>query len=276
MSPTPYQQRLNPYIQRMVEDMQVRNLSPKTIDAYTYHVDKFCCHFGKPAEQLGPDEIHQYQVYLVNQKKVSWSSFNQAVCGLRFLYEITLGKPWAVRHIPFGKRSKKLPTVLSDQEASRLLACVENPKHQAVLLTCYAAGLRLAEATHLRVADTTTEKLGATSYPAPPPPRVIDLLRKYTPKCMSWHRVSQQVKSVLSRILLCRTSVLRGHLYECPQCGSHGNMYNSCTDRHCPQCVGARRADWLAKTQQLLLPGVNYFQVVFTLPDRFSPLILGR
>jgi hypothetical protein len=105
---------------------------------------------------------------------------------------------------------------------------------------------------------------------------VIDLLRKYTPKCMSWHRVSQQVKSVLSRILLCRTSVLRGHLYECPQCGSHGNMYNSCTDRHCPQCVGARRADWLAKTQQLLLPGVNYFQVVFTLPDRFSPLILGN
>ena len=64
MSPTPYQQRLNPYIQRMVEDMQVRNLSPKTIDAYTYHVDKFCRHFGQPAEQLGPEEIHQYQVGL--------------------------------------------------------------------------------------------------------------------------------------------------------------------------------------------------------------------
>ena len=73
---TPYKQRLNPYIRRMVEDMQVRNLSPRTIDAYTYHVDKFCRHFGKPAEELGPDEIHQYQVYLVNEKKVSWSSFN--------------------------------------------------------------------------------------------------------------------------------------------------------------------------------------------------------
>ena len=105
---------------------------------------------------------------------------------------------------------------------------------------------------------------------------MIDLLRKYTPKLMSWYRVSPQVKSVLSKILLCRTSVLRGHLYECLQCGSRCNVYNSCTDRHCPQCSGARRGDWLTKTQPLLLPGVNYFQVVFTLPDRFSPLILGN
>jgi hypothetical protein len=105
---------------------------------------------------------------------------------------------------------------------------------------------------------------------------VIDLLRKYTVTFMIWYRVSQQVKSVLSKILLCRTSVLKGHLYECPQCGSRCNVYNSCTDRHCPQCSGARRADWLTKTQELLLPGVNYFQVVFTLPDRFSPLILGN
>ena len=73
---TPYKQRLNPFIRRMAEDMQLRNLSPSTIDAYTYHVDKFCRHFGKPAEQLGPDEIRQYQLYLVNEKKVSWSSFN--------------------------------------------------------------------------------------------------------------------------------------------------------------------------------------------------------
>ena len=58
---TPYNRRLNPYIARMVEDMQLRNLSPSTIDAYTYHVDKFCRFFGKSAEELGPDEIRQYQ-----------------------------------------------------------------------------------------------------------------------------------------------------------------------------------------------------------------------
>ena len=132
---TPYNRRLNPYIARMVEDMQLRNLSPSTIDAYMYHVDKFCHFFGKPAEQLGLEEIRQYQLYLVNEKKASWSSFNQAVCGLRFLYEVTLAKPWVVCHIPFGKRPKRLPTVLSDQEAARLLQCVTHPKQRSVLLT---------------------------------------------------------------------------------------------------------------------------------------------
>ena len=105
---------------------------------------------------------------------------------------------------------------------------------------------------------------------------MIDLLRKYTPKLMSWYRVSQQVQSVLSKILLCRTSALKGRVYECPACGGRCHVYNSCTDRHCPQCAGARRADWLAKTRELLLPRVDYFQGVFTLPDRFSPLILGN
>ena len=128
---TPYQRRLNPYIQRMAEDMQLRNLAEATIDAYTYHVDKFCRHFGKPADQLGPEEIRQYQLYLVKEKKVSWSSFNQAVCGLRFLHEVTLQRPWEVRHIPFGKRPKKLPVVLSDEEASRLFECLHNSKHRS-------------------------------------------------------------------------------------------------------------------------------------------------
>jgi hypothetical protein len=74
---TPYKKRLNPYIQRMAEDMQLRNLAESTIDAYTYHVDKFCRYFGKAADQLGPEEIRQYQLHLVNERKSSWSSFNR-------------------------------------------------------------------------------------------------------------------------------------------------------------------------------------------------------
>ena len=105
---------------------------------------------------------------------------------------------------------------------------------------------------------------------------MIDLLRKYTPKLMSTYRVSQQVKSVLAKILLCRTPALRGHVYECPECHGRCKVYNSCTDRHCPLCCGARRATWLEKTCTLLLPGVSYFQVVFTLPDKLAPLILGN
>jgi hypothetical protein len=89
-------------------------------------------------------------------------------------------------------------------------------------------------------------------------------------------RLASQVKNVLSRILLCRTPTLKGHLYECPECHSECNMYNSCVDRHCPLCSGARRADWLEKTQKLVLPKVTYFQVIFTLPGELSGLILGN
>ena len=184
---TPLERRRNPFVNRMAEDMQIRNFAASTIDSYTWHVDKFCQHFGKMPDELGLEEIRQYQIYLVNEKRSSWSSFNQAVCGLRFLYEVTLGKPWAIQHIPFGKRPKKLPVVLSDQEASRLIECTENPKHRAVLLTCYAAGLRLAEATHLKVVDIDGQRAqiritsgkGSKERRVPASPRLLDALRDY-------------------------------------------------------------------------------------------------
>ena len=210
-----------------------------------------------------------------------WSSFNQAVCGLRFLYEVTLGKSWAVRHIPFGKRPKKLPTVLSDQEASRLLQCLKHPKHRAVLLTCYAAGLRLAEATHLRVADLDGQRAqiritngkghkerdqpGVPAGRCPPAsPRLLQELREY----WKLRRPGNYLfPGKTADVPLSATTVQKA----CKLA-----VAKACTDRHCPQCSGARRADWLQKTRELLLPGGNYFQVVFTLPDRFSPLILGN
>jgi len=105
---------------------------------------------------------------------------------------------------------------------------------------------------------------------------VIDLLRKWTPGYFRQNNVHPQVKSVLSKIGLCRTATLRGHLYQCNDCGQQTNVYNSCTDRHCPQCGGARRADWMDKSAEVLLPGVPYFQVIFTLPDKLSALILGN
>lgn len=108
------------------------------------------------------------------------------------------------------------------------------------------------------------------------PLRVIDLLREHTPSLLRSRAVAQQVKSTLAKVLLCRTATLKGHVYECPSCRSRKHVYNSCGDRHCPQCSGARRADWLAKTSELVLPKINYFQVVFTLPDKLSSLILGN
>ncbi len=89
-------------------------------------------------------------------------------------------------------------------------------------------------------------------------------------------KLSAHVESTLMRIGFCRTAAMNGRKYECPGCSSQVNLYNSCTDRHCPSCMGARRADWVDKTSQLIRPNIEYFQVVFTVPDKLSPLILGN
>lgn len=184
---TPYQNRLTPLVKRMAEDMLVRNFSPSTINTYTYQVDRFQKHFDKPIEELGEEQIHQYQVHLVTVKKASWSAFNQAVCGLRFLYEVTLRKPWTVKHIPFGKRPKTLPTVLGDEEVQRLLSCISYDKHRLVLLVCYAAGLRLSEATHIKLSDIDGARSmlhirsgkGRKDRYVPISPRLLNELRSY-------------------------------------------------------------------------------------------------
>ena len=171
----------------MAGDMCVRNLSQRTIDAYTYHVERFSKHFGKPLDQLGPEEIREYQLHLIQVKKASWSSFNQAVCGLRFLYHVTLPRPWVVQQIPFGKRPKRLPAVLGAEEVTRLLACVPVLKHRMVLLTMYAAGLRLTEATHLQLTDIDSPRMllnirhgkGNKQRLVPLSPRLLEELRAY-------------------------------------------------------------------------------------------------
>ena len=106
---------------------------------------------------------------------------------------------------------------------------------------------------------------------------MIELLRKYTPAFLNLPgKVAWQVQSVLSKLALCRTPTLAGRLYECPRCHGRCAVYNSCGERHCPQCSGARRADWMERTRQLILPGINYFQVIFTIPDKLSRLVLGN
>lgn len=185
---TPHQKRtLSPITQRMAGDMLVRNLAQRTIDSYTYHVERFAKHFGQSLDRLGPEEIRQYQLHLVEVRHASWSTFNQAVCGLRFLYHVTLPRPWVVQHIPFGKRPRKLPAVLGVEEVSGLIACVPVLKHRTVLLTLYAAGLRLTEATHLQVADIDSPRMqlnirqgkGSKQRLVPLSPRLLAELREY-------------------------------------------------------------------------------------------------
>ena len=107
---------------------------------------------------------------------------------------------------------------------------------------------------------------------------VHDIVRKYTPLFIAKHAdvLAWQVRSTLIRIGYCRTPSLGSHVYHCGQCDHRVTVYNSCGDRNCPQCAGARRSSWIDKTAGLLLPDMPYFQVVFTIPEPLSSLILGN
>ena len=151
---------MTPLRQRMTEDMQVRNLSPHTQASYLQQASLFARHFHKSPEQLGPEDIRAYQVYLTNERKLSPSSILIAVSALRFLYKVSLKKDWTFDEIiPAPKKPQKLPVVLSPEEVLHFLQCVGSTKHRAILTTCYAAGLRISESVHLKPTDVDSQRM---------------------------------------------------------------------------------------------------------------------
>ncbi len=137
---TPYQNRLTPLTQRLAEDLRLRNRAQNTIDTYCYQVRKFEEFLGHCRDDRHTEDVRNFQLYIIDVKKLGFrSAVNQAVCSLRFLYQVTHRRPWHLKMIPYGKRPQKLPVVLGGSEVDRLLSCVPNPKHRTFLLVLYAA-----------------------------------------------------------------------------------------------------------------------------------------
>jgi integrase/recombinase XerD len=146
--------------QRMIEDMQVRNLSKCTQESYVRQVSLFARHFKKSPELLGPEQIRAYQIYLMNEKKLAPISILVAISALRFLYGVTLKKDWSFKDIlPLPKKPQTLPIVLSPEEVIQFLARVTSRKHRAILTVCYAAGLRISEAVALTAPAIDSQRM---------------------------------------------------------------------------------------------------------------------
>ena len=178
---------MTPLRQRMLEDMSVRNLAENTQSAYLQQVAAYSRYFGRSPDQLGPEEIRTYQLYLMEVRALTPSSICVATGALRFLYKITLKRTWAVEEIPMPKRPRKLPEILSREEVRHFLDAIINHKHRAILMTAYAAGLRVSEATHLKVTDIDSQRMmlrveqgkGMKDRYVMLSPRLLDVLRTY-------------------------------------------------------------------------------------------------
>ncbi len=149
---------MSPLRRRMIDDMTVRNLSPATQRSYLHMVSKFSRFFGRSPDRLSLDDVRTWQVHLVSQG-VSWASLNQAVAALRFFFGVTLGDAEIPERIPYARKPRRLPVVLSADEVVRFLEAVPGLKSRTALTTAYAAGLRVSEVVRLKVTDIDSGRM---------------------------------------------------------------------------------------------------------------------
>ena len=171
----------------MLEDLQIRNYSPTTIRIYLHAIAEFAEHFGKSPDQLDAEHIRRYQLFLVKEKKVSLPTYIQVICAIRFFYTHTLNRKISIERIPFPRREKKLPLILSRAEVKALLEAPRNLRHRALLAILYGCGLRVAEVAHLKISDIDSARnvlwvrhgKGRKDRQTLLPPKLLELLRCY-------------------------------------------------------------------------------------------------
>lgn len=144
---------------RMDDDMLARGFADRTRETYLWAVTRLARFYHRSPDQISDAEIQAYLVHLLRDRHLSWSTCNIVVNGLRFLYHTTLKRDRTTFTIPSLRQSGKLPVVLSREEVQRLITHATNPRHRTMLMTTYAAGLRLSEVLHLQVPDIDSARM---------------------------------------------------------------------------------------------------------------------
>jgi integrase/recombinase XerD len=178
---------MTPLRRRMIDDMTLRNFTPATIKAYVRCVVRFATHFDSSPDLLDRQHVRTYLLHLLNQRHVSQSYYKLTRCALRFFYRETLGRDDVPASLAPVKQARSLPVVLGPDELARFFAAITNLKHRALLMTAYAAGLRVSEVTRLRVADIDSARMvirvrsgkGQKDRYVMLSPRLLGILRAY-------------------------------------------------------------------------------------------------
>jgi len=170
----------------MLQDMQMRNLSPHTLEAYVRAVARLAAFYKMSPDRLNLEQVRGFLVHLVGQK-VSFSLFNQIRCALVFFYRITLGRDWDFDRFPCQKQAKRLPVVLSQAEIAQFFAAIGRLKYRAVFMAVYACGLRVSEVVALRAEDIDSKRMvlrvcqgkGKKDRYVMLSPKLLEVLRDY-------------------------------------------------------------------------------------------------
>ena len=148
----------SPLRQRMIDDMTLRKLSPKTQNHYVRAVKNLTRFLGRSPDTVTADDLRRFQLYLVEQG-TSRITLNATITGLRFFFEVTLDRAKDMSKMRKVRVPEKLPVVLSREEVARLIASTTNLKHQTALAVAYGAGLRASEVVTLKVSDIDSKRM---------------------------------------------------------------------------------------------------------------------
>ena len=178
---------MTPLRQRMIEDMQLRNFSPHTQEAYLRAVGRLARYYKRPPDLITPVEARQYLLHLIRTEHAGYSLYNLVRCGLQFFWRVTLGREDRFEQVPCARDRRRLPVVLSVDEVARLLKVARNAKARALLMVLYGAGLRASETVGLKVADVDSRRMilrvchgkGDKDRCAKLSPRLLEALRDY-------------------------------------------------------------------------------------------------
>jgi site-specific recombinase XerD len=149
---------ISPLRLRMIEDMTIRKLAPKTQQGYIRAVRNFSAFLGASPDGASFEDVRRYQLHLVTSG-TSATVVNHSLTALRFLFTVTLRRPDVVAYLPFVREPRRLPVVLSPEEVARLLDAAPGLKYKAALSVAYGAGLRASEVVSLKIADIDSTRM---------------------------------------------------------------------------------------------------------------------